>query len=331
MVYVAGFFQKVANPAQPQVTQGSGELPAILEPDSIEGRQSGPGTPSSSTQGMSTSGGATPGGTNTGGTKTGGISPGQSEASYPDAYRSLQMPAGKKMVAITFDDGPIANTQSFCNILNSHGAKGTFFFVGSRIPDATQGNIAKTCGEFASHGYAHSTYFGASTPLATIQDDIVGANNVFKNVFGSIPKWYRSMGGSGYYAGDSSNQPIPNIINTAKANGQILVNWDVSAHDYGTVDGAGNPYYPTVADIQNRVLNNTHLHSGSIILMHQTYGPTLDALDGVITGLQAKGYQVTTVSDLVANSTLAEVAGAKTQAKPTLLEQFVSFMKNLIS
>ncbi|EGA96093.1 hypothetical protein HMPREF9474_00021 [ [[Clostridium] symbiosum WAL-14163] len=47
------------------------------------------------------------------------------------------------------------------------------------------------------------------------------------------------------------------------------------------------------------VLNNPHLGNGSIILMHNGAKYTPDALDAVITGLQEKGFELVTVSELI--------------------------------
>ena len=47
------------------------------------------------------------------------------------------------------------------------------------------------------------------------------------------------------------------------------------------------------------VLNNPHLGNGSIILMQNGAKYTPDALDAVITGLQEKGFELVTVSELI--------------------------------
>ena len=51
--------------------------------------------------------------------------------------------------------------------------------------------------------------------------------------------------------------------------------------------------------IVDMVLNNPHLGNGSIILMHNGAKYTPDALDAVITGLQEKGFELVTVSELI--------------------------------
>ena len=51
--------------------------------------------------------------------------------------------------------------------------------------------------------------------------------------------------------------------------------------------------------IVDMVLNNPYLGNGSIILMHNGAKYTPDALDAVITGLQEKGFELVTVSELI--------------------------------
>jgi peptidoglycan/xylan/chitin deacetylase (PgdA/CDA1 family) len=47
------------------------------------------------------------------------------------------------------------------------------------------------------------------------------------------------------------------------------------------------------------VVDNKHLGNGSIILLHSGTQFTAEALEGVITGLQEKGYEIVPVSKLI--------------------------------
>ncbi len=51
--------------------------------------------------------------------------------------------------------------------------------------------------------------------------------------------------------------------------------------------------------IIDTVVNNKHLGNGSIILMHNGAKYTPEALEGVIKGLQEKGYRIVPVSQLI--------------------------------
>lgn len=49
----------------------------------------------------------------------------------------------------------------------------------------------------------------------------------------------------------------------------------------------------------DKVLNHKHLGNGSIILCHNGAKYTAEALDGLITGLQEKGYEIVPISELI--------------------------------
>jgi peptidoglycan/xylan/chitin deacetylase (PgdA/CDA1 family) len=54
-----------------------------------------------------------------------------------------------------------------------------------------------------------------------------------------------------------------------------------------------------VNDEIDRVLNHKALGNGSIILFHNDAKYTPDALDSIIKGLKAKGYEIVPVSELI--------------------------------
>jgi peptidoglycan/xylan/chitin deacetylase (PgdA/CDA1 family) len=191
----------------------------------------------------------------------------------------------KKMVAITFDDGPTsANTAEFCKILNTYKAKATFFFVGSRLAALPgEAAIANSCGEIGNHTLSHYE-FNYTTTVDQAYKEIEGAEQIFAK-YSERTKWFRPRGGI-------FNS---NVLAGMKKTNEVLINWNVKAGDYG-------PENPNRDTIVSRVLNSTELTPGSIILLHQTYGPTKEALPFIFDGLTKKGYTVTTVSELMANS-----------------------------
>lgn len=86
--------------------------------------------------------------------------------------------------------------------------------------------------------------------------------------------------------GDYNNQ----VVEMADSMGYYPIQWDVDSLDWKDY-GADS--------IVDMVLNNPHLGNGSIILMHNGAKYTPDALDAVITGLQEKGFELVTVSELI--------------------------------
>lgn len=187
---------------------------------------------------------------------------------------------GKKVVALTFDDGPITtNTTQFCNALNGYGAKATFFMVGRRINTfPEEARIAQTCGEVANHTYSH---VDMTTLDYLHQADQIGLGDTeIKNATGQATVWFRPRGGL--------YNSVTRLLMIKTWHKMVL--WDVSGYDTNIAANSTN--------VKDNVLGGTK--PGSIILLHQTQ-KSLDALPGILAGLKARGYTVTTVSDLLNN------------------------------
>ena len=56
---------------------------------------------------------------------------------------------------------------------------------------------------------------------------------------------------------------------------------------------------------------------GSIILLHDIHSSTLAAVEGIVTGLQARGYKLVTVSQLIEMGRQAAQQPAAPAAEPT--------------
>ena len=88
----------------------------------------------------------------------------------------------------------------------------------------------------------------------------------------------------------------PELVQRAKAVGLTTVKWDVDAEDWR---------HPGVSVIRERVLSG--VQPGAIIVMHdnvETQGQTVQALPGIIEGLQARGYHLVTITQLLGDGFL---------------------------
>ena len=80
------------------------------------------------------------------------------------------------------------------------------------------------------------------------------------------------------------------VITTARECGYYPIQWDVDSldwKDYGT------------DSIVSTVCEHKYLGNGSIILLHNGSTYTAQALEAVIQGLQARGYTLVPVSELI--------------------------------
>lgn len=183
----------------------------------------------------------------------------------------------KKMVALTYDDGPYTPvTNQILDVLEEHNSRATFFVVGSRVStykDCIKREFSLGC-EIGNHSYNHTilTSVGAST----IKSEIADTNNAVKNITGQAPKIVRTPGGS--------------VNSTVKENvGYPMFNWSVDTLDWK---------YRNSSSVVTSIKNN--VRDGSIVLMHDLYGSTGSATEEIVPWLIENGYQLVTVSELMA-------------------------------
>jgi peptidoglycan/xylan/chitin deacetylase (PgdA/CDA1 family) len=74
---------------------------------------------------------------------------------------------------------------------------------------------------------------------------------------------------------------------------KYLVMWDIDTIDWRPTSQNG----PTAAEIRNKVVTNAR--GGSIVLMHLGGWHTLDALPGMLEGLEGKGLEPATLDEML--------------------------------
>lgn len=191
-----------------------------------------------------------------------------------DFVTSRKIDTDKKLVALTFDDGPNYNTNKILDVLNKYHVPATFFVLGSRI----KGNEyilkkMKDSGmEIGNHTYNHLLL--TKYKEDKIKKEITDTNNLIFEITGKEPKLFRPSYGS-------FNKKIKNISEMP------IIIWDIDTLDWK---------YHNSKKITSRVVNK--VKDGDIVLMHDIYSATSNALDNIIPMLVNKGYSFVTVSDL---------------------------------
>ncbi|HWQ89649.1 MAG TPA: polysaccharide deacetylase family protein [Desulfitobacteriaceae bacterium] len=189
----------------------------------------------------------------------------------------------KKLVALTFDDGPDqVVTPKILDILKHNQVHGNFFFIGSSVklfPSVVkkaydEGNLV------LSHGFEHSNFTNKTESF--ICDEFNNTNNAICSIIGKTPVIVRPPYGI-------INE---NVLNAAKSQGYKLVIWSTDTFDWSQKDKS---------NIVDNVINN--VRPGEIILMHSNGDKisTAEALPLIIEGLQEKGYTIVTL-DLLLNT-----------------------------
>ncbi len=204
--------------------------------------------------------------------------------------RGAAVPSGgegvpKKLVALTFDDGPTGKTTgTLLDGLRARYVPATFFICGYRaeeFPELVQ-RIAGEGHELAIHGKTHA-YLNQMTP-AQIQEELQTTADLVEELTGTRPVLLRPPGGLSSEA----------VRTEAAREGLPLILWSVDPEDWNVRDAN---------TVTARVLKKAG--DGDIILMHDLSRSSVQAAMTIIDRMQAEGYQFCTVSEL------AEVRGVQ--------------------
>ena len=213
----------------------------------------------------------------------------------PPGRRISRLAVPGNYVALTFDDGPsAATTPRVLDILRNHGAHGTFFVVGESV-NRNAGILSRAVSEgneIGVHTWSHIKMTGSSSER--INSEVSRSIDAITAATGRTPRLIRPP----YGATNAS------IVNSMFENyGLTSVLWDVDTRDW---------QHPGVDVVISRAVGNAH--SGSIILVHDIHASTLAALEGIVSGLQARGFKLVTVSELMALANHAAAAPAPVAA-----------------
>ncbi len=177
----------------------------------------------------------------------------------------------KKVVLLTFDDGPKDEKMinSMMDTLDKHNAKAIFFVNGYRIkshPELLK-LIHDRGGIIGNHTYDHIVLKKESKAKVTQQ--IEDTQTLIEKTINVSPRFLRAPNGA-------TNDTVHEL---AKKHDMLYMNWSVGSLDWV------NQKDP------DAVITNVmdQLHSGSIILMHELPW-TVEALDRLLTKLEDKGY-----------------------------------------
>ena len=189
-------------------------------------------------------------------------------------YQSDYIDINKKMIALTFDDGPNYNTSKILEILNKYNVRATFFVLGSKINHNEK--IIKTMDEYGmeigNHTYSHKLMTSMSN--LDIIKEVEDTSDLIYNIVGKHPNLVRPSYGS-------FNKKIKESINMP------IIIWNID-----TLDWKSHNSNKIVSRVMNKVSD------GDIILMHDIYSATVKAVDILVPKLISEGYQLVSVSEL---------------------------------
>ncbi len=194
------------------------------------------------------------------------------------------------MIALTFDDGPGGpESDRILDILQQNNAKATFFMVGENVlsnPENVQRKVQLGM-ELGNHTYDHENYGNDVT-----DDDILKASEAIEQVTGMWPSAFRSPGG----------ETTESILDECANENLPSYRWSIDTEDWKNKD-------PDT--IYKRVIDT--VQDGDIILLHEIYSTTADAVERLVPKLKEMGFELVTCRELVK---------AKTGNDPELLTEY---------
>jgi peptidoglycan-N-acetylglucosamine deacetylase len=201
-------------------------------------------------------------------------------------YRSI---TPHKVIALTFDDGPNEPyTSGVLDVLEKNGVQATFFLVGANVklyPQVAQ-RMLRDGDVIGNHSYSHDANHALSF---NAYKDIDFAQKTILAVTGVQPHLYRPPHG----------KKSPWELEAIKREGFVEVLWSISTNE---LSGKSAEF------LADQIVQNAK--PGGIILMHDGYGTlhdtgrankqiTVDMLPLIIQRLQAEGYSLVTIPDLL--------------------------------
>ena len=189
-----------------------------------------------------------------------------------------------KFVAFTFDDGPVAYAEDstamrILKTYEKYGQTATFFYVGEKINEvsAPEMKFAQSIGcEAGNHTFTHC--FLTEKTVEEMKEELAKTAEAEEKVLGVAPKLMRLP----YLA---ANDTVTATVEYP------MINCSVDSKDWAGV--------PTEEIIQ-RIMDADAAGEleNAVVLMHEQYATTAEAVEYLLPTLMEKGYRFVTVSEL---------------------------------
>lgn len=182
----------------------------------------------------------------------------------------------KKRIALTFDDGPhLIYTPQMLELLKEEQVPATFFLLGENVE--LYGDVVK---EIAKEGHliGNHTYHHVQITSLSLEEackEIQETSDLIEELTGTGTEYVRPPFGTW-------NEELEERLNL------IPVMWSIDTKDWTTQN---------VDWIVRETVKHAEDHD--IILMHDSYQSTVDAVKRVIEQLEAEGFEFVTVDEII--------------------------------
>jgi peptidoglycan-N-acetylglucosamine deacetylase len=197
--------------------------------------------------------------------------------------KDAPVPAGEKVIALTFDDGPWPETtEKILATLKQEKIKATFYMIGQPLKSFPEiGKKVLADGHVIANHTLHHWYHKMSPLVA--QREIEDTQKIIREVLNVETAYFRPPGGV-----------LTNgLVAYAQKQGQSVNMWSVDSND-------SHPKRPSPEAMLKTIL--AQATPGGIVLMHDGGGShdnTAKAVPQIIAKLREQGYKFVTVPELL--------------------------------
>jgi peptidoglycan-N-acetylglucosamine deacetylase len=186
----------------------------------------------------------------------------------------------EKIIALSFDDGPVAdNTRFILDILQENHAEAAFFCIGKNM-EANESILKRISQEghiIGNHSYSHDRFFDLFSSRRMLQE-IQDTSRVCKNSTGLSPRFFRPPYGV----------TTPNLKKAVFGGGFISIGWSIRSYD-------------TTIKNEDRLINRimSRLKPGAILLLHDTPEITIRILPQLLKSIREKGFRIVRLDKMI--------------------------------
>lgn len=190
----------------------------------------------------------------------------------------------KKKIYLTFDEGyENGYTGKILDVLRNNNVKAVFFITGPYLKDH-QDLVRRMVEE--GHSVGNHTIHHPSLPSVNdkqLEEELLGLDRAFKEKFDQNMKFLRPP------KGEYSERTLA----LSQKLGYCNLFWSFAYDDWYKDKSRGADYAYAIVD--------RNLHNGAVLLLHAVSKDNADALDRIIKGARAKGYEIGDVNELLKN------------------------------
>jgi peptidoglycan/xylan/chitin deacetylase (PgdA/CDA1 family) len=215
-------------------------------------------------------------------------------------------PKGGKTAYLTFDDGPSEFTPRLLDLLKENGVPATFFisFLNKDTPEKRRllKREAEEGHSLGVHSFSHDYYYIYKNE-ENFLFDFKKMLDIIRDAAGVDPKISRFPGGTSNIVSivaSCGNIIMPRLAGDVESMGFSYFDWNAGGQDaqcpYYPTDGqrTGSQYiicpYPTAGQVIHDVLAQVKGQENLVVLLHDVYEFTVDAVPELIRALRGQGY-----------------------------------------